>query len=371
MADNKIKFLRGTADEYANATKDNDTIYFTTDDKKLHIGDEEILGENITIDDVLSDTSENPVQNKIIKAELDKKANKEIYSDNGISLGRKKDTAVGTGSVAFGVINSNNEASGEISFATGTEVKSSGYCSFAEGEYTVASGSCSHASGNGTIASGSNAFAGGQDSEASERCTFVYGDSLIVSRSCSAAFGHSNIANEDTLFSIGDGLGSDGQTEDRHNAFEITTTGGKLHDKDIATTDLATQSKNGLMSAADKEKLDSGIATKLNSSSYQEITIAASEWEVYAYESNGTLGSSYRCTKTLKTPMPYSNFNFEVKLSTDNPAAKLQIQNWNYIMADGRIEQTTSDGSTTAFTFYAFTTKPTIELIIAIQGVSE
>ena len=47
MADNKIKFLRGTSDEYTAAEKDNDTIYFTTDDGKLYVGDKEILGESI------------------------------------------------------------------------------------------------------------------------------------------------------------------------------------------------------------------------------------------------------------------------------------------------------------------------------------
>ena len=44
MADNKVKFLRGTSDEYAVAEKDSDTIYFTTDDGKLYIGDKEISG---------------------------------------------------------------------------------------------------------------------------------------------------------------------------------------------------------------------------------------------------------------------------------------------------------------------------------------
>ena len=39
---NKVKFLRGTSDEYAVAEKDSDTIYFTTDDGKLYIGDKEI-----------------------------------------------------------------------------------------------------------------------------------------------------------------------------------------------------------------------------------------------------------------------------------------------------------------------------------------
>ena len=73
---NKVKFLRGTSDEYVATTKDSDTIYFTTDDGKLYIGDKKILGgASIDIDSKLSDTSENPVQNKVIKAELDKKAN--------------------------------------------------------------------------------------------------------------------------------------------------------------------------------------------------------------------------------------------------------------------------------------------------------
>ena len=44
MADNKVKFLRGTSDEYTAAEKDNDVIYFTTDDGKLYIGDKEISG---------------------------------------------------------------------------------------------------------------------------------------------------------------------------------------------------------------------------------------------------------------------------------------------------------------------------------------
>ena len=47
MADNKVKFLRGTSSEYTAAEKDNDTIYFTTDDGKLYIGDKEVSGESI------------------------------------------------------------------------------------------------------------------------------------------------------------------------------------------------------------------------------------------------------------------------------------------------------------------------------------
>ena len=48
------------------------------------------------------------------------------------------------------------------------------------------------------------------------------------------AYGKYNESKDDKVFSVGDGTSDTA----RHNAFEITTTGGKLHDKDIATTDL-------------------------------------------------------------------------------------------------------------------------------------
>lgn len=132
------------------------------------------------------------------------------------------------------------------------------------------------------------------------------------------------------------------------------------------TYDVATQSASGLMSAADKKKLDSNscnIANKLASSSYTTLTINTSDW---AANSSG----GYICTKTLSSAMAYEHFNFEVVLSSEQASAKLQIESWNYIMSDGMITQTTSNGSTTSFTFYAFTTKPTVALTVAIQGVS-
>lgn len=105
------------------------------------------------------------------------------------------------------------------------------------------------------------------------------------------------------------------------------------------------------------------IAMKLSSESYTELTIEPTDWES---DSDG----NFKCVKILASALPYDNFNFEVVLSNDKAAAKLQITSWNYVMADGRISQTTANGRTTAFTFYAFTTKPTVALTIAIQGVS-
>lgn len=41
---NKVRFKFGTASAYTSATKDPDTIYFTTDDKKIHVGSDEYGG---------------------------------------------------------------------------------------------------------------------------------------------------------------------------------------------------------------------------------------------------------------------------------------------------------------------------------------
>lgn len=231
MANNKVKFLRGTADEYTSAVKDNDTIYFITDDKKLYIGDEEITGGSIIIDTTLSDTSENPVQNKIVKAELDKKANKEIYTDNGISLGRDPGTDLGFNSIAIGGY---CKATGITSIAIGNEAVATGNKSTSIGNFTTASGDKSAAMGDGTVAEGWNSLAGGLESKTVGHNSIALGYGVETNKNCSAAFGEFNQSDSNTLFSIGDGDDFDA----RHNAFEITKTGGKLHDKDIATTDM-------------------------------------------------------------------------------------------------------------------------------------
>ena len=227
---NKVKFLRGTSGEYAVAEKDSDTIYFTTDDGKLYIGDKEISGSDITIDDTLSDTSTNPVQNKVVKQAIDNKADKTVvtisadglmsaedkskldsvddtyalkskYGDTTINVGRKAGTDVGDRSTAEG---DNTTASGTYSHAEGCGTTASGDSSHAEGYYTTASGAFSHAGGSNTKALHDN----------------------------EVAYGKYNESNDDTLFSIGDGTSD----SDRHNAFEITTSGGMLHDKDILTS---------------------------------------------------------------------------------------------------------------------------------------
>ena len=349
MANNKVKFLRGTSDKYAVAEKDSEAIYFTTDDGKLYIGDKEVSGADVTIDSKLSNTSENPVQNKVVTTELNKKANKEIYTDSGISLGRDPDTDFGLNSIAIGDYCTATERN---SIAIGNQAAATGNYAISIGNFTTASGEKSVAMNDSTTAEGANSFAGGLESKTIGNNSFAFGSNVVTNKNNSAAFGTYNKSDENTLFSIGNG---DSDTE-RSNALEITKTGGKLHDKDIATADNIPTSL-----PADGGNADT--ANKLASSSYTTLTIDTTDW---TDNSDG----GYMYTYTLSSSMPYTNFNFDVVLSTDQSAAKLQIEAWNCIIADGEITQTTSSGSTTAFTFYAFTTQPSVALTVGIQGVS-
>ena len=95
MADNKVNFLRGTSTEYEASTKDNDTFYYTTDDGKLYLGNKEITNGGVTIDDTLSDTSKNPVQNKVINAALNNKAELTDIPDKLPADGGNADTVNG------------------------------------------------------------------------------------------------------------------------------------------------------------------------------------------------------------------------------------------------------------------------------------
>ena len=119
--------------------------------------------------------------------DLTQYASKAKYGDTTIDVGRKAGTTVGNHSTA-------------------------------EGYDTTASGDYSHAEGFMTTASGDYSHAGGR-----------YTKALHMNE---VAYGKHNKSNDDTLFSIGDGTSDSA----RHNAFEITKTGGKLHDKNIITS---------------------------------------------------------------------------------------------------------------------------------------
>ena len=160
--------------------------------------------------------------------DLSRYASKSKYGDTTINVGRKADTTVGEYSTAEG---SGTTASGNFSHTEGSGTTASGNGSHSEGGNSIASGSFSHAEGADTTASNYSSHAGGSVSEASGRYSFSHGNRTQALHESEVAFGQNNISNDDTLFSIGDGA-----YNARHNAFEITTTGGKLHDKNIITS---------------------------------------------------------------------------------------------------------------------------------------
>ena len=167
---------------------------------------------------------------------------KSKYGDTTIDVGRKLNTTVGAYSIAEGY---NTTASGHSSHAEGFSTTASGHSSHAEGFSTTASGHSSHAEGVSKTASGDYSHAEGVNTTASGSASHSEGVNTTASGSASHAGGYHtkalhdyevangkfNQSNSDTLYSIGDGTADDA----RHNAFEITTTGGKLHDEEIMT----------------------------------------------------------------------------------------------------------------------------------------
>lgn len=317
-------------------------------------GDYNDLSNKPVVDTALSSTSTNTVQNKVVNAALNEKANKSKYGDTTINVGRKADTTVGTCSTAEGQnttasgdgshaegqnttasgvsshaegsnyepsgtevwpdrtipisdvnytissstaygINSHAEgtqsfAYGYSSHAEGSRADATGHASHAEGVTTIASGNYSHAEGNSakafgnsshaegfmtkaigagshaggtqttasginshaegvttkasgdhshaegkdTTASGGGSHAGGQNTTASGSLSFAHGYKVNANNDNEVAFGKYNKSNINTLFSIGDGDGA--RDTERHNAFEVTSEGARVHDQVIVTT---------------------------------------------------------------------------------------------------------------------------------------
>lgn len=126
----------------------------------------------------------------------------------------------------------NTQASGSSSHAEGANTIASGDQAHAEGMNTTASGYNSHAEGNMTTASNITAHAGGTGSVASKEGAFAHGQvANATSNNYEVAFGTFNKSNADTLFSVGKGTDED----TRSNAFEVSTTTGYIHGKEIAT----------------------------------------------------------------------------------------------------------------------------------------
>ena len=202
------------------------------------------------VDSELSDTSENPVQNKVITNALafKKVTNPTATTNVGIvnTLSQYYNPNIGKGAVIEGDGSSNVRitASGDYSHAEGSGTIASGFISHAEGANTTASNSSSHAEGYNSNASGTYSHAEGSSTTASGACSHAEGGSTTASGSYSHTEGNYTIANNkaehasgqynvsssasttfgdsgNTLFSVGNGNDEDY----RHNAFEIRQNG--------------------------------------------------------------------------------------------------------------------------------------------------
>lgn len=169
---------------------------------------------------------------KTVLEAIDRKLNsyafRHLYDDSTINVGRKTGTTIGDWSTAEGI---DATASGYGSHAEGMDATASGPFSHAEGSGTTASGERSHAEGYETTASGEGSHAEGIGTTASGKGSHAGGLGTTALKEAEFAHGKFNQSNDDTLYSIGDGT----SVNARHNAFEITTTGGKLHDGEIMT----------------------------------------------------------------------------------------------------------------------------------------
>lgn len=112
---------------------------------------------DIKNDDYLIIFSQNETK-KIEAKKLGGGANKDIYKDNAISLGRSAKSVEGYKSIAFG---ENVEASGRYCQALGYETIASDWYSHAEGDSTQATGSAAHSEGVSTKANGNYSHAEG------------------------------------------------------------------------------------------------------------------------------------------------------------------------------------------------------------------
>ena len=225
---------------------------------------------------------------------------------NSLSMGRKSGTTIGLKSVALG---DDVTASGDYSYAEGYETTASGdyshaegfgttaseayshaegagavaseYSAHAEGFGTTASGYYSHAEGSLTTASGEGSHVEGYESVASGLRAHAEGQGTIAQRAYQHAQGAYNIADTagsgpnyggNYLHIVGNGnedarsnahtLDWDGNAWFQGNVY-VGGTDQDTGSKQLATTDTATTSAAGLMSAADKSKLD-GIAAQAN-----------------------------------------------------------------------------------------------------------
>lgn len=200
----------------------------------------------VIVDDTLSSSSTNPVQNKVINAALDDKMTKENPTGSGsVSINRRSDTVIGYRSTAIGEFTTASdsystaigyyaESSAKYSVAIGYSSASNGQGSVAIGHETTASGYDSVSMGYGATAAGTNSISIGYGTTANGMYSTAMGAYTTANwfqhttgkynREVSGpvAFNTQSSNNSDALFLVGYGTTS----TDGANAFRVSS-GGK------------------------------------------------------------------------------------------------------------------------------------------------
>lgn len=145
------------------------------------------------VDSALSTTSTNPVQNKVVKTQLDA-LDSSIDSIN-TNLDNKMNKVGPVGEGSFSMNRASGSTVGTFSFAEGISGKATAQASHAEGWNCTASGTASHAEGYGNTASASRAHAEGYYTTASGASSHSQGSNTTASGINSHAEGNGTTAN--------------------------------------------------------------------------------------------------------------------------------------------------------------------------------
>ena len=293
-----------------------------------HMGDESI---HHTVDNALSSTSTNPVQNKVVNAALNSKTQR-------FSLG-----AVSAKTWTIFATTPNTNTVGNVS-ATLLITDADNVASASQGAWIV------QVSNRGSkptmkvvtlIQPTTNAIAFG--------CYAVESQSVFKFGVCVNSYrGTTNIT---VLGNTGVTVGSILSTTSEPSGWTAITP------TKYATSSLATTSAAGLMSASDKTKLD-GVATGATKNQVLTFTtdIAVSDWGT---DTDG----GYSCTKTVTGLLSIDIPEVDVVLSTDRAAAMTQLTALE-CLCDGTV--VTGDDTVK---LWCYNNKPTVAITVRLKVV--
>ena len=230
----RLKILKGASSSLP-ASRDGDTLYFCSDGK-LYNGDSLIAEKNPTVDSALSSTSTNAVQNKVVNTALaGKAANSHTHDDRYYT-----ETEMNTKLAAKVDLTASGVSTAINKLSTGTSTPT-------DADYYIA-----QSAGGGTTTTTYHRR------PLSALWTWIKSKLATVATSGS----YSDLSNKPTIPTVNNATVTIKQAGTQKGSFTLNQSGAttiELTDNNT-TYSAATTSAAGLMSAADKTKLD-GIAT--------------------------------------------------------------------------------------------------------------